>query len=79
MANVRKDPPPTQSTLFAGNQDCSVGLHTYHGSRRFNSQGYPICKYCGADVIDWERIHRRDLKEAEYTLAQLKSDCFRYE
>lgn len=76
---MKKDSPPNQTNFFANNPDCAVGLHTYHSSKRFNPQGYPICKYCGADVVDWSRIHRRDPKEVEYTVTQLKSDRFRYE
>lgn len=76
---MKKDPLLIQPNLFDSNQDCSAGLHTYHGSKRFNAQGHPICKYCGADVINWERIHRRNLQDVEYTLGQLKSDHFRHE
>jgi hypothetical protein len=76
---MRKNQFLGQQTLFGGNQDCSVGLHTYHGSKRLNAQGHPICKYCGADVIDWERIHRRNIEDVEHTLTQLKADYFRYQ
>ena len=70
---------PSQLFLFTDNEDCKAGLHTYHNSRIWNAQGHPICKYCGADNIDWERIHRRELTDIDYTISQLRTEKFRYE
>ena len=65
--------------LFADSYDCVTGLHTYHLSKRINAHGHPICKHCGADLIDWNRLHRRDLEDSDYMFAQLMSDRLRSE
>lgn len=71
---------PTQLNLFATtNSDCQAGLHSYHNSKQFNLDGYPLCKYCGADLINWKRIHQRDGKDLEFLVAQLQTDVFRHE
>jgi len=61
------------------NNDCASGLHTYHSSRKLNPEGHLVCKHCGADNIDWSRLHRRDLADSEYTFAQLATDRLRLE
>ena len=68
-----------QMNLFVDGQNCPTGLHSYHNSKRFNSKGYLICKYCGEDTIDWVRIHRRNFKDVDYLVSQLKTDMFRSE
>jgi hypothetical protein len=56
---------------------CTRGLHTYHGiAEKKNGRGDPICRICGKDAIDWERLHRRNIGDVDYTLAQLKTDRF---
>ena len=57
---------------------CARGLHTYHQSPATNKYGQPICGSCGADEIDWDRLHERDIADVEYTVAQLQTDRFRY-
>jgi hypothetical protein len=64
---------------FAVKQDCEAGLHTYHNSKILNSKGNPMCRYCGIDTVDWERMHRRDLQDIDYTISQLQTEKFRYE
>lgn len=56
---------------------CVLGFHTYHRSRRVNAKGYPVCKHCGADTIDWARLHQRDIAECDYTFAKLSSERLR--
>jgi len=65
--------------LLPGPDDyCAQGLHTYHESPATNKRGQPICGACGNDRIDWDRLHKRDAVDLEYTIAQLKTDRFRY-
>ena len=28
------------------------------------------CRACGADLVDWKRLHRRDKADAEHTFAK---------
>jgi len=57
---------------------CRRGLHTYHESPAGNDQGHPICGACGRDEIDWERLHARNIADADYTIRQLNTDRFRH-
>lgn len=65
-----------QASLFE-NPNCVAGLHTYHRSDRFNKDGHPICKYCGADEIPWKKLHKRNLDEFDTLVSFLRSDEFR--
>lgn len=81
LTNTTSDPTGSldQLHLFAKNQDCEVGLHSYHDSKASNPEGQPVCRYCGIDTLDWKRIHRRDIQDMDYTIAQLQTEKFRYE
>ncbi len=61
------------------NQDCKIGLHTYHNSKRLNLDNNRICKYCGEDSIDWKRIHLKNIQDLKHTTAYLKTEKVRYE
>jgi hypothetical protein len=61
--------------LLPGPDDrCIRGLHTYFRSPAINDRGHPICGSCGHDDIDWKRLHKRDIGDVEYTVAQLRTD-----
>ncbi|HEX9944734.1 MAG TPA: DUF4186 family protein [Thermoanaerobaculia bacterium] len=36
------------------------------------------CRACGADLVDWERVHRRDLCDARYTFNALRFEMIRH-
>ncbi len=57
---------------------CDDGLHKYYKSPAANYRGYPICSLCGEDTIDWERLHKRNIGDVEYAIAQLKTDRWKY-
>jgi hypothetical protein len=58
--------------------DCSNGLHCFlkHRTRR-TPEG--TCITCGVDLIDWSRVHRRDLRDVSHTIEVLKSEHIRHE
>jgi len=68
-----------QLHLFTDHQDCKMGLHSYYNSKLFNLEGNPVCKYCGEDSIDWQRMRARDLQDMNYTISQLRTEKFRSE
>ncbi|MCL7451690.1 MAG: DUF4186 domain-containing protein [Anaerolineae bacterium] len=37
-----------------------------------------ICRYCGADLIDWQRVHRRNLGDAAFVFESLKYELVRH-
>jgi hypothetical protein len=59
--------------------DCVRGLHKYFKSPATNDRRQPVCSRCGNDSIDWERLHKRDINDIEYTIAQLKTDRWNHD
>ena len=65
--------------LLPGPDDkCARGLHTYFRSLATNDAGHSVCGACGKDAIDWKRLHKRDIGDVEYTIAQLKTDRWQH-
>ena len=59
--------------------DCEQGLHCFKfHSRRMAAGDRGKCRSCGADLIDWKRVHRRDEADAAYTFAALKLELIRH-
>lgn len=66
--------------ITCGTTKCSEGFHCYSQKktslRKFDKDR--VCKECGADLIDWERIHKGGLKEANFTFQSLKTEIIRH-
>src|SRR5438105_5069179 len=59
--------------------DCDSGLHCFRATRRMKMVGTTgRCRKCGVDLIDWQRVHRRDLKDVGYTFSSLRLEMFRH-
>jgi hypothetical protein len=59
--------------------DCQNGLHCFRQTQAMatlNRRGR--CRACGAELIDWSRVHRRDPADAAYTFAALKYELIRH-
>jgi hypothetical protein len=59
--------------------DCDNGLHCFRQTRRLrrdNIRG--ICRECGANLVDWERVRRHDLSDVDYTFEALKYELIRH-
>ncbi len=59
--------------------DCQNGLHCFRQTQAMaalNQRGR--CRACGAELIDWSRVHRRDPADAAYTFAALKYELIRH-
>jgi hypothetical protein len=58
--------------------DCAKNLHCFlPDPRRRTPEG--TCLDCGADLVDWQRLHRRDPKDIEHTVAALKYEHIRHD
>ena len=59
--------------------DCENELHCFLQTRNMlaASQG-GRCRSCGADLVDWRRVHKRDPADAAYTFAALKYELIRH-
>ena len=59
--------------------DCESGLHCFSQTKKMkiaNQSGQ--CRYCGAKLIDVNRISKRDLTDVNYTFKALKYELWRH-
>ena len=59
--------------------DCERDLHCFLRARpRAQSYRNGKCVACGAELIDWQRLDRHDLSDAEYTINSLEHELIRH-
>jgi hypothetical protein len=59
--------------------DCTNNLHCFKATREMkaaNKKG--PCRDCGAELVDWPRVHGKDARDAAYTFAALKFELIRH-
>ncbi len=69
--------PPLKITCTS--TDCGNNLHCFRSARKKGStdqQGR--CRSCGVALIDWHRVHRRKLDDADHTFASLRLELIRH-
>jgi hypothetical protein len=59
---------------------CDRNLHCFRKIRPRIGQTYrnAVCNQCGADLIDWDRLDRKDLMDVQYTFESLKREMIRH-
>ena len=65
--------------ITCNSTDCRNHLHCFKPAphlRQANQIG--ACRRCGADLVDWQRVHRRDLSDSTYTIEALKLELIRH-
>jgi Domain of unknown function (DUF4186) len=67
---------PLQITCTSS--DCGAGLHCFKKSHKMAEVDRGKCRSCGIDLIDWERLHRRDLSDVTFTFEALKYEMVRH-
>jgi len=66
--------------------DCDAGTHCFRpdgrkaGGKKARSSADQDgrCRTCGAQLVDWERVRKRDLTDVEYTFQALKYETIRH-
>jgi hypothetical protein len=61
--------------------DCNNNLHCFLQKKTRKTKGnnpFGKCRECGAELVDWERVHRRDLSDVKHTFDSLKHEKFRH-
>ena len=59
--------------------DCGNNLHCFKATKTMKQQGLDgTCRSCGARLVDWQRVHRRDLSDVTYTFDALKFEMIRH-
>jgi hypothetical protein len=76
MANAQK-PKPLQ--ISCSTADCENGLHCFRKTTKDKAFDEGVCQKCGVDLIDWNRVHRRDSTDAAHTFQALKHEFIRHE
>ena len=59
--------------------DCERDLHCFKRKRKIKDQA-PAgpCRECGAELVEWDRVHRRDPRDRTYTFEALKTELIRH-
>lgn len=75
MANFQK-PPPLE--IKCTSTDCDNDLHCFKQLKKMTPDQRGKCRECGADLVDWKRVHRRDTDDAEHTFEALQHELIRH-
>lgn len=79
---IAQEPSATKSTLLqvtCTQSRCQNNLHCYKKSREMSDAERGKCRSCGIDLVDWARVHRKDLSDIAYTFEMLKTEFVRHE
>lgn len=70
----------TVNDIVCGTTKCSDGFHCYSlkktSVRKFGKER--VCKECGTDLIDWERVHKNDINDSDFIFHELKHEIVRH-
>ena len=69
---------PEPLDIKCTSSDCKNGLHCFKATRQMAPAERGRCRSCGADLVDWSRVHRRDKADAAYTFAALEYELIRH-
>lgn len=71
-----KRPPPLD--IKRTETDCENDLHCFKQLKKMKPDERGKCRECGADLVDWKRLHRRGKSDAEHTFASLQHELIRH-
>jgi hypothetical protein len=69
-------PPPLE--IKCTSSECGEDLHCFRPKSWKNPDRHPRCRDCGADLIEWERLHRRDIDDSDFLFAELPKELIRH-
>jgi hypothetical protein len=55
---------------------CQEGKHFYRPQRTSDGASGP-CRECGADPVDWSRVHKRNLSDVKNTFSVMRTELIR--
>lgn len=58
--------------------DCEGGLHCFKKSREMSEAERGRCRYCGVNLVDWDRIHHCNINDAAFTFDSLRYEMIRH-
>ena len=68
--------PPLKVTCTS--VDCERNLHCFLRKRGMPPEALGGCRACGAKLVDWTRVQRRDPSDADFTFQALKHEKIRH-
>lgn len=69
----------TPLKITCTSSDCDSGLHCFKATTKMKARNEcGRCRECGAELVAWARLHRRDLKDVEHTFEALKHELIRH-
>ena len=75
MAEFKK---PAPLDIRCTSADCENEQHCFKQLKKMTDEQRGKCRYCGADLVDWDRLHVRDFADVAYTFAALKNEMIRH-
>lgn len=75
------DPKPRLEPLKVSctSSDCENELHCFKATRELRKQNREgACRSCGKELVDWKRVHKRELRDASFTFEALKNELIRH-
>jgi hypothetical protein len=65
--------------LKCGMNDCENNMHSFNTSKTLQKKGIEkgCCVGCRSALVDWERIHKRDISDFNYLNSALKLEMIR--
>jgi len=60
--------------------NCDAGLHCFRQAKKRGEKETTSgrCRECGAELVDWSRVHKREVNDVEYTFEALKYELVRH-
>jgi hypothetical protein len=78
MKVKRKKKNHSRLRIGCSQTDCQKGLHFFRPNKEsIKLDKVGDCLECGADLVQWERLHKRDFKDVEYTVQALNLEFAR--
>lgn len=65
-------------TISCTRSECDNNLHCFRKTRKMSRDKVGSCRSCGAHLVDWDRVRKRDLSDADFTFESLKREWIRH-
>lgn len=75
---MEKGKKPEPLKISCSTTDCESNLHCFQQSQKKAQNRHGPCIKCGAELVDWQRVHKCDIADAEHTFDMLKHEFIRH-
>jgi hypothetical protein len=59
--------------------DCEKGLHCFRKTEKLMKKGLVgVCRTCGVSLVNWSRVHGRNISDVAFTFAELRKEYIRH-